>query len=356
MIVARSGGTSTGIVRLYFTEYNGEDYTTLTYATMTGNGTGPPTATCTLHDVARPICSEENFNNCVVLVDGECFPGACCGHFDKGCPPDCTTLSGPEAMFMQVLVGLLGAAGLVIKNKYSEKGRVRERRVWLMDVSKQYISMACCHFAGLTNAHVLNGATMDSEDHGNECSAYFISFCIDTSLGVGIAYGLLQSTQQLAQRGWGPFAKTPSLMQSGNYHKVGPLGVGASEQPDCGIWGKQLTAWCMINLVARAMCGLLMYALSDGLGHLSHAVATPFCGHRVLFLALVMLGGPVALNLLQLWVQDSFLQKKGPTPPPVTWLRPSQSSGMLNQGLMAKGSVRSTLGTLEGSVSTSFVV
>ena len=330
---------------------------------MTGNGTVPTPATfCTLHDRSETICSAEHFKHCVVLVHDECFPGACCGEFPVHgqCPPDCTTLSGSEAIFMQFLCVCLGVTALVVKNKYSEKGGAREWRVWLMDVSKQGASMLCCHFAGLTNAHVLNGATMDSENHGNECSWYFISFCFDTSLGVGIAYGLLQSTQQLAQKGWGPFAKTPSLMQSGNYHKAGPLGVGASEQPDCGIWGKQLTAWCMINIVARAMCGLLMYMLSDGLRHVSHALATPFCGHRVLFLTLVMLGGPIALNLVQLWVQDSFLQKKGPAPPPVTWLRPSQSSGMLNQGLMAKGSVgsvRSTLGTLEGSVTTSsFVV
>ena len=213
-----------------------------------------------------------------------------------------------------------------------------------MDVSKQAASMACCHFAGLVNASMLEDATQD-KDHGNQCSWYFISFCFDTSLGVAIAYGLLQSTQRLAQKGWGPFAKMPSLMQSGNYVKVEPFGGPLSGQPDCGIWGKQLTCWCLINLVARAMCGLLMYIVSDILRHVSHALASPFCGHENILLTLVMLGGPIVLNGVQLWIQDSFLQKKGPPPPAVTWLRPSQSLG---QGLLSnekKGSVRSTLGS-----------
>lgn len=282
-------------------------------ASASGNDLGP-THQCTdiekdvdknFFDLSGMCDVAKNPDRCFVMDSDECVPGICCA--DHKCVPDCVTLSGGFAAFIQVMCLFMGITILLVKKNYYDKGEKREWKIWLMDVGKQGASGACCHAAGLLNGSILEKATRDAGAHGNQCSWYFISFSFDTTLGMGIAYVLLQAVQQLARTGYGPLKPCPSLVQSGNYQRAGIDGqLGPA---DCGIWIKQLTVWCMINVVARAFCGVAMYILSGLLRHVSELVASPFCGHHQILLTLVMLGGPIILNGVQLWVQDTFLRK-----------------------------------------------
>ena len=206
----------------------------------------------------------------------------------------CKLLGGFQENFVQGTCLLLGFLTLLLKQKMSSKTE-RRWKVWLMDVSKQAFSGAAAHVAGMVNAKIL----LSSGSHGDECSWYLISFTFDTFFGVLFGYIMLNYMLQ-------PCAKRlywTSLEESGNYydddtHEVSYL-----------IWFKQMVSWVIITIIARAMVGSFLYVNEFWLGDISLSVSELFECHEHVFLVLVMLGCPLILNGLQLWIQDTFLKE-----------------------------------------------
>lgn len=200
----------------------------------------------------------------------------------------CTLLSGRFDVIVQVVLAL-GAFGSLLVKRHYERPR-RSLKVWSLDTAKQGASAGAAHVAGMLIALIA------SHDGGDQCAFYLITFTIDTTLGVFIGYTLLRRLQALARKaGW------TSLSSTGNY--------GTPVQ--YSIWAKQMVTWCLIVVVARACCGMIVISLRHQLTAFSETLASPFDGHPKLFLLTVMLACPVCMNVAQLWVQDAFLKKGG---------------------------------------------
>lgn len=201
----------------------------------------------------------------------------------------CKLLEGWYAFFIQGLLGLLALSSLLIK-RWREIPK-RTWTIWMMDVSKQGVSSLCIHFLAIFIALLMSTLTKDT----NQCAWYFLIFIIDTILGTLISYGLLILTTKIAIR-----YKITSLEKSGEY------GIPPSKL----IWIKQLSVWCIIVLVARGISIFIIWGSPQQLAVFANLIANPFKNKPKLFLGLVMVLCPLIINLIQMWIQDSFLKKK----------------------------------------------
>lgn len=170
----------------------------------------------------------------------------------------------------------------------------RPPKVWLLDTSKQAASSFCAHMSGIAIATLIEASTATA----NECAWYFITFTMDTSLGVTIAYIMVRAQDAIVNQ----HRSFVCLGKSGEY----------GNPPDYGKYSRQMILWCIITVLARICVGLVMFALQHPLSSLATIVATPFENHPQLFLVLVMIACPLGMNIVQLWVQDTFLKKKEP--------------------------------------------
>merc|ERR1712159_301137 len=95
---------------------------------------------------------------------------------------ECKLLSDVFGIVVQLLLALICFSSLVIK--WQLEVPKRAPIVWVLDSSKQGFSSVCAHITGLIVA------TMVSTSSGSmsECAWYFVVFCVDTTLGVTLAY------------------------------------------------------------------------------------------------------------------------------------------------------------------------
>ena len=203
---------------------------------------------------------------------------------------ECKLLSNATGYLVQGVLVVIGFLTLLIK-RWRESPQ-REFNVWLLDVIKQAFSSGCAHLIGMANAWVTNHAT----DTGDECSWYFIAFFLDTTIGVFLAYGGIKAVERVAtNQGW------PALMETGKY----------GSPTDYSIWAKQMVWWCFITVLARALVLGIMLIAQDPLGSVSEVVAEfPSSKDPDVRLWFVMILCPLGMNIVQLWVQDTFLRWK----------------------------------------------
>lgn len=204
----------------------------------------------------------------------------------------CSLTANWFAKFVQLALGVLCFLALLVKRHREEEPK-RSTKVWLMDTSKQVFSSGCAHLAGIIIATFMNGI---EDSSANECAWYFITFSLDTTLGVSLAYVMVRAQDAVVERG-----ACHCLGKTGDY--------GDPEDPDWQRYFLQSIIWCIVTVAARMFVGLTMYTFRNGLSLLAHGVAVPFEGHPHLFLVLVMIGCPLCMNIIQLWVQDTFLKK-----------------------------------------------
>lgn len=231
------------------------------------------------------------------------------GHLDT-LNGTCTLLSksDPFGVFVQIALALLALFALYIKRQREQPPRAWT--VWLYDIAKQCASMCCAHVGGMVNAIVLNGIT----HQGDECAWYFISFTVDTTVGVTIAIYAMRAVAHMARDEECKCCACPSLKETGNYGpgKFYPEGDKPSEQYVQGaafrfdepgaarrVWCKQMSIWCLITAGARACCGVLMYIVSDVLRHFAIFLADLFRGHPHLFLTLVRFHATILPSTVQ---------------------------------------------------------
>eukprot|EP01047_Picozoa_sp_COSAG01_P039092 COSAG01_NODE_3211_length_6414_cov_7.800475_8_plen_76_part_00 len=61
-------------------------------------------------------------------------------------------------------------------------------------------------------------------------------------------------------------------------------------------------------MVVRLLVLLIMIILQSPLGWFADKVAHPLRAHPDVMLVMVMAGCPLAMNIIQMWVQDTFLK------------------------------------------------
>ena len=213
---------------------------------------------------------------------------------------------------VQGLLLVLGFGSLVLKKWREDRFAAgvlglepRPTNVWALDVSKQAFSGICAHLLGMLNAHTLQNKVWDTAGT-SECSWYLVAFTLDTTIGVMLGYLLVSLCGTIGKRS----AVFGALKETGNYYRPGGDG-----ELDYWIWAQQLFVWGLITVFARMAVLGVMLLLNNPLASISALIAREFaCSPRML-LTLVMVMGPLVMNVIQLWVQDQFLKNAPPEVP-----------------------------------------
>lgn len=82
------------------------------------------------------------------------------------------------------------------------------------------------------------------------------------------------------------------------------------------IWASQLTAWLFIIVFSKAIVASVLIAAAIPLGTFGELLFHPLHGYPFAELLLVMVVCPSFLNIVQFWIQDSFLKRDVSILPP----------------------------------------
>jgi hypothetical protein len=74
------------------------------------------------------------------------------------------------------------------------------------------------------------------------------------------------------------------------------------------IWLYQTFSWMLILLLMKSLIFLLIYFLRNPLGYLACCLFFPVKKYPKIELLIVMIGCPLMMNMVQFWIQDSFLK------------------------------------------------
>ena len=226
----------------------------------------------------------------------------------------CKLLGGAFAYFIQLLLGVMALSALFVK-------RCRERpqrplKVFLYDASKQALIALVAHLFNMLVALLLKAQTHEDAAIADECGWYFLNFTLDTTLGVALAFAGLQCVEWGARR-WARSGSArvryvcAALQQTGRYGND-------PRRPDRNVWLTQCAAWLAIIVLVKLILGFIMLILRPTLTDVADNL---FLGLRMSAgwkaeLAIVMVLCPLGMNMVQFWIQDTFLKadkrRRGP--------------------------------------------
>ncbi|KIO12408.1 hypothetical protein M404DRAFT_993402 [Pisolithus tinctorius Marx 270] len=203
-------------------------------------------------------------------------------------------LLGPTALVVQGLMGVLAILSLVYK-RHRETHK-RPWKIWLFDVSKQVI--------GQMFIHGLNVLISDLGSHqfsGNACTYYFLNILVDTTLGVGLIYLVLQATtfvllKKLHLKGF----------RSGQY----------GNPPSFAYWVRQAAVY-VFALTTMKLLVVALFAIWPGTFELGDwLLGWTNIGEGESFQVIFVMGiFPIIMNVLQFWLIDSIVKANSTQPP-----------------------------------------
>lgn len=214
---------------------------------------------------------------------------------------ECRLLQGSYATALQLLLGLVSMSALLYKRYVVEADRPRSADVWLMDVSKQGVQSVFLHFTNMFSS-ILFAQFQSRNDHNSspetssythdECAFYFITFVLDTFLGIHLIWLVLRGIRGLAVTcGW------LSIRDQGYYGS-----------PASFAWYlKQLYVFLFATAVSKLIIGALMLSTKDWLDLLGTWLFSRFHLHPAAELTVVMVIAPVVLSSIQYWLLDNML-------------------------------------------------
>jgi hypothetical protein len=188
-----------------------------------------------------------------------------------------------------VLVGLCFA--VLLYKRLLENPR-RRWNVFVMDISKQGFSAVLIHSMNMYLAYVFSELAVN-----DQCLWYFINLTIDCTLGALLNYTFLKLSEAAALK------CRCSSFRTGEY-------IAPDNSLLIGAWLFQLTVWCLIACLSKALLLGLIYLTSEFCILVAEAVLEPMSPYPQLELLFVMVVVPTVLNCLLLWVQDNFLKAK----------------------------------------------
>lgn len=86
--------------------------------------------------------------------------------------------------------------------------------------------------------------------------------------------------------------------------------------PSLRIWFLQLIEWMGILMVMKIIVGVSIYVFRTPLSIIGSLLFYPVRTHPKVELLIVMIGCPLVMNMVQFWIQDSFLKDHNIVPYP----------------------------------------
>lgn len=202
----------------------------------------------------------------------------------KGATQECKLL-GKFGIWVQVVLGVLCLSTLVVK-RYREEPR-RRWSVFLLDASKQLTGGFTIHILNLVCASLLSGY------HSSDpCDWYWINIVVDCTIGVFWLYFYLKLAKRF-------------------FNLTGPREFGFYGNPiRLSAWAIQMALWQGIVVLMKFTMVLVMLLAH----HLLEAVASVVLSLLNYWpeakLVMVMIITPVAMNTVQFWLVDNFIQSR----------------------------------------------
>ena len=227
---------------------------------------------------------------------------------------ECRLFQGPVAVLCQALLAGLALSTLIYKRS-REVDKI-DLGVWVLNVSKQVISLTAAHvFAILVSIFL----SYKVDGQASPCSWYVVIFSVDTILGTFLTYllhtGVVKGTKRYltSTNVWnenGPEGVKHLTSCQSLCEKIATCGYYGTP-PSLGTWAVQAAEWTCCILIARFICALVVYGLGPVvLEPVAEMVDGMFKGHYVLELFVVMIAYPLVINSLQALVQDAILRAK----------------------------------------------
>ncbi|XP_014777945.1 store-operated calcium entry regulator STIMATE isoform X1 [Octopus bimaculoides] len=202
-----------------------------------------------------------------LLMDVRCSPG---------------DLLGPLGLFVQALLAFLAFTTLIAKRFCEPKHERRPWKIWFYDTSKQAIGAAVIHFANVFLADMFQG---------DPCTWYFVSFLLDSTVGLLVIYIGLKIGQWLALRkGW-------ESLRFGEYGRP----------PQCNAWIGQCGLYILVMIIEKILMTLLV--LCHFWVKVRKFILAPVKNAN-LEIVIVMFMVPLFVNALIFWVVDNFLKRQ----------------------------------------------
>ncbi|KIK94851.1 hypothetical protein PAXRUDRAFT_827589 [Paxillus rubicundulus Ve08.2h10] len=224
-------------------------------------------------------------------------------------------LLGPTALVVQALMGVFAILSLVYKRH--RETQKRPWRIWLFDVSKQV--------AGQMFVHGVNVLISDFGSHqssGNACTYYFLNILLDTTLGIGLIYLVLQSATWV-------LSKKLSIkgLNTGQY----------GNPPSVKYWARQAAVY-VFALTAMKLLVVALFAMWPGISTVGDwLLSWTSIGDGESFQVIFVMGiFPIIMNVLQFWLIDSIV-KASTNPSAVRSNSPRNSDFQDREPLFASG-------------------
>lgn len=196
-------------------------------------------------------------------------------------------LFGPTALVVQALMGVFAILSLVYKRH--RETQKRPWKIWFFDVSKQV--------AGQMFVHGVNVLISDFGSHqssGNACTYYFLNILLDTTLGIGLIYLVLQSTTWVLSK------------------KLGFKGLNTGQYgnpPSAKYWARQAAVY-VFALTAMKLLVVALFALWPSISTVGDwLLSWTSIGDGESFQVIFVMGiFPIIMNVLQFWLIDSIVK------------------------------------------------
>ncbi|GFR84327.1 store-operated calcium entry regulator STIMATE [Elysia marginata] len=190
-------------------------------------------------------------------------------------------LRGVLGLFVQALLAFLAFTSLIVKRYCEPQHSRRPWIIWFFDTSKQGVGAAVLHFANLYLSDVFQG---------DPCTWYFISFLLDSTIGLLVIYVGLRSCQYFSHRyGW-------KTLYFGEY----------GDPPTCNSWMGQCALYILVMILTKILMTVLM--LFKFWVKVRKFLMAPITNPD-LEIVLVMFIVPVVVNAIVFWVVDNFLKQ-----------------------------------------------
>lgn len=206
---------------------------------------------------------------------------------------DCKLISGYFATGLQVVLGLIAMSTLLYKRYVIEADNPRPYDTWLMDCSKQGVQSVFIHFSNIALAIIFANLPFDNSSASHdECAFYFITFVLDTFLGIHLIWLVLRGVRIVAiSFGW------QSVRDQGYY----------GTPPAFSWYIQQLYVFLGATAVSKFVIGLGMLMFRNDLDLLGTLLFKTFHMRPDTELTVVMIICPCFLNAIQYWIQDNIL-------------------------------------------------
>ena len=208
---------------------------------------------------------------------------------------ECVLLEGAFAILLQISIGVFALSSLVYKRYVVEPEPRRPFQIWVMDVTKQVIQSMFVHFSNIGLAIMMSAWALGDDRHHDECALYFMSFTLDTFVGVVIIWVVLRGSSYLAVQ-----------------HDIAPLKHhGYYGEPPQGDWYlMQLGVFILATVTSKAILAMYMFFMSSSLDGFGDWLFGPIQADPAAELLLVMVICPFFMSVIQYWVVDTFLMDK----------------------------------------------